>query len=132
MTDRIAALGEPVAWRIRRGDSDMWGYGESESEADFHGNSGSMRYVKQPLYTAAQARAFADAERVAARSLSALEDWHEDNGCVLWWRLPIDEPPYVGTPNCSDWPGYHTHWQEIDCPSYNEQQDAIRARGQVK
>lgn len=25
-------------------------------------------------------------------------DWHEDHGNVLWWRMPINEPPYVGTP----------------------------------
>lgn len=24
--------------------------------------------------------------------------WHEDRGNVLWWRMPISEPPYVGTP----------------------------------
>jgi len=25
-------------------------------------------------------------------------DWHEDRGDVLWWRIPISEPPYLGTP----------------------------------
>lgn len=25
-------------------------------------------------------------------------DWHEDYRDVLWWRSPISEPPYVGTP----------------------------------
>jgi hypothetical protein len=25
-------------------------------------------------------------------------EWHEDIGNVLWWELPISEPPYVGTP----------------------------------
>ena len=24
--------------------------------------------------------------------------WSEDIGNVLWWRIPISEPPYVGTP----------------------------------
>lgn len=24
-------------------------------------------------------------------------DWHEDHGNVLWWSIPIVEPPYVGT-----------------------------------
>lgn len=32
-----------------------------------------------------------------------LEDWHEDDGDVLWWRLPIREPPFVSTPLSSDW-----------------------------
>lgn len=38
------------------------------------------------------------------------EEYHEDMGAVTWWRLPVDEPPWVGTPNDSDWPGYHTHF----------------------
>lgn len=25
-------------------------------------------------------------------------DWHEDCGEVLWWRMPINEAPYVGSP----------------------------------
>lgn len=27
-----------------------------------------------------------------------LSEYHEDMGPVLWWRFPIDEPPYVGSP----------------------------------
>ncbi len=45
-----------------------------------------------------------------------LADWREDIGEVLWWRFPISEAPYVGTPGDSDWPGYHTHWTRIICP----------------
>ncbi len=45
-----------------------------------------------------------------------LADWREDIGDVLWWRCPISEAPYVGTPGDSDWPGYHTHWTRIICP----------------
>lgn len=25
-------------------------------------------------------------------------DWHEDRGDVLWWRMPISEAPYIGSP----------------------------------
>ena len=32
------------------------------------------------------------------------EDWQEADGNVLWWKSPIDEPPYVGTPIDTDWP----------------------------
>lgn len=49
-----------------------------------------------------------------ARPLAA---YHDDDGPVLWWRFPIDEPPYVGTPGDDDWPGYHTHWTPIDVPA---------------
>ncbi len=27
-------------------------------------------------------------------------DWHEDIGDVLWWRIPVEEPPYFGSPLC--------------------------------
>lgn len=64
-------------------------------------------------------------------------EWSEDDGNVLWWRFPVEEPPYVGTPNdtgmpttvrtygptgemlaehityIGGWPGYHTHWTPI-------------------
>jgi hypothetical protein len=32
---------------------------------------------------------------VKARPLS---EWHEGIGDALWWRFPITESPYVGTP----------------------------------
>ena len=41
------------------------------------------------------------------------EQWHEDDGPVLWWRFPIVEPPYSGTPNDCDWPGSHTHFTRL-------------------
>ena len=46
-----------------------------------------------------------------------LADWHDDLGCVLWWILPVEEPPYVGSPIDDDWPGYHTHFTPIVVPS---------------
>lgn len=68
-----------------------------------------------------------------------LSEWHEDMGPMLWWRFPIEEPPYVGTPldlgrtvllqiigaddpmlrtsfDVGGWPGYHTHWTPIPRP----------------
>lgn len=42
--------------------------------------------------------------------------WHEDFGDVLWWRFPIEEPPYVGSPLDDRWPGHHTHWTPIPIP----------------
>ena len=73
---------------------------------------------------AAKAAAQADYE---ARILSALQpgdgwlgiarpiaEWHEDMGfCVWWWWTGTEwagEPAWIGSPNCSDWPGYHTHF----------------------
>ncbi len=48
--------------------------------------------------------------------LNTLDAWHESEGDVLWWRFPVDEPPYVGSPLDTEWPGYHTHWQRIEVP----------------
>lgn len=44
------------------------------------------------------------------------DEWHEDDGPVLWWKFPLSEPPYVGSPIDNDWPGYHTHWTRIPEP----------------
>ena len=45
-----------------------------------------------------------------------LEEWWETYGDVLWWKFPIEEPPYVGSPLDENWPGYHTHWTPIPLP----------------
>ena len=45
-----------------------------------------------------------------------LEEWWEAYGDVLWWKFPIEEPPYVGSPLDENWPGYHTHWIPIPLP----------------
>lgn len=48
--------------------------------------------------------------------LHAYEDYHEDDGTVLWWVLPIVEPPYVGStldvdfPWGMDDPPPHLYW----------------------
>lgn len=39
-----------------------------------------------------------------------LAEYHEDHGPVVWWKFPVNEPSWIGSPTCDDWPGYHTHW----------------------
>lgn len=43
-----------------------------------------------------------------------LAEWHDDDGPVFWWAWCghgwAGEPAWVGQPDDSDWPGYHTHW----------------------
>lgn len=68
-----------------------------------------------------------------------ISEYHEDMGPVLWWKFPVDEPPYVGTPNdlghpvqvkvasfsnsaevridVGGWPGYHTHFTPLEMPT---------------
>lgn len=77
------------------------------------------------------------------RTPKHIDEWSEEDGPVLWWKFPIDEPPYCGTPldcghtveivtrfmsggkvvekttrhNIGGWPGYHTHWTYFDLPN---------------
>lgn len=44
---------------------------------------------------------------IVARPIS---EWGAEAGDVVWWRFPIDEPAWIGRPDDSGWPGYHTHW----------------------
>lgn len=44
------------------------------------------------------------------------DSWEERCGAVLWWRFPIIEPPYVGSPLDDDFPDYVTHWTPISVP----------------
>ncbi len=55
-----------------------------------------------------------------------LAEWHEDMGPMLWWKFPIDEAPYAGGPNDSDWPGYHTHWTVIPIPGHKKAGRAMK------
>jgi hypothetical protein len=62
------------------------------------------------------------AEALVAKALAdntprPLDEWHEDDGPVLWWRLPVKEPPYAGTPLDDDWPVCATHWTRLHVPA---------------
>ena len=52
------------------------------------------------------------------------EQYHEDMGDVLWWRFPIEKPPYAGMPIDDDWPGYHTHFTRLVCPVRSKEIEA--------
>jgi hypothetical protein len=50
-----------------------------------------------------------------------IEEWHEDYGDCLWWRFPIEEPPYVGSPLDTEWEenncdNLYTHFTTFDIP----------------
>lgn len=57
-----------------------------------------------------------DAELAQARIARPLDEWHEDIGDALWWKFPVEEAPYCGSPLDTGWPGYHTHWTPIALP----------------
>ena len=47
---------------------------------------------------------------------STLKEWNKNIGDCLWWKLPIEEPPYVGSPLSDDWNDEYTHFTEIIVP----------------
>jgi hypothetical protein len=55
-------------------------------------------------------------EVAEARKPRPLSQWHEDIGTVLWWKLPVVEPPYVGSPLDEDFPDYVTCWTPLVLP----------------
>lgn len=77
-------------------------------------------YGVDPMYHGVDANALADhliAHGVTVQECARpLEEWGEDYGDVLWWKFPIKEPPYVGSPLDEKWPAYHTHWTQIVIP----------------
>ncbi len=56
----------------------------------------------------------ARAELARLTTLRPASAWHDDYGFVLWWRLPIEEPPYCGAPLDDGWTGdYYSHWTPL-------------------
>ena len=56
-------------------------------------------------------------------TLYPIEDLHEDHGCVLLWRVPINEPPILGFATDDDTiseleDGYYTHFSILCSPKY--------------
>lgn len=48
--------------------------------------------------------------------LFRLEDWFEEDGACLWWKFPIEEEPYVGSPLDVNFPNDVTHFTRIVIP----------------
>lgn len=64
---------------------------------------------------AALAESQAEVERL--KNPKPLDEWHEDMGPMIWWRFPIKEPPYCGSPLDEDWTDdYFTHFTPIPKP----------------
>lgn len=56
-------------------------------------------------------------DSIEERLPNTKDSWCEEDGVVLWWKFPIVEPPYVGTPLDDDFPDYVTHWTVIKIPN---------------
>lgn len=99
---------DPIRLIVGRGHS---GYGLYVSLAEYGDEGSSLLKALVPPPAPARQEPLTEAQ---ARPL---DEWDESNSDVLWWRFPIDKPPYVGHPNCDDWPGYHTHWTPLIVPA---------------
>lgn len=55
--------------------------------------------------------------KAATQAPAVRDTWTEEIGAVLWWRFPVVEPPYAGTPLDCDFPEYATHWTPIHVPA---------------
>lgn len=51
-----------------------------------------------------------------ASELNKLDDWGEDDSICLWWKFPIEEEPYVGSPLDVNFPNDVTHFTRIIIP----------------
>jgi hypothetical protein len=46
-----------------------------------------------------------------------IDEWHEDYGDCLFWKLPIEEPPYCGSQLDTGFiENYYTHFTRIISP----------------
>jgi hypothetical protein len=44
----------------------------------------------------------------------SVDQWHEEDGIALFFKLDAGEPPFVTSPLCSDWDSeYFTHWMPL-------------------
>lgn len=63
-----------------------------------------------------QVQALVDEVRAARAVAHPRDEWIEEHGAALWWRFPVVEPPYSGTPLDDDFPDYVTHWTPLVIP----------------
>lgn len=93
-----ATVGEAIAVKLREMFPD-WEQDQLESIANELSQAATL-HTPPPVATAT----------VEARPEA---EWHEDMGDVLWWKFPVTEAPWVGSPLGSDWPEYHTHFTPL-------------------
>lgn len=58
------------------------------------------------------------------KSLEArpIDEWGEDYGDCLFWKFPIEEPPYCGSPlDCDFTEDYYTHFTRLIIPINNNE-----------
>jgi hypothetical protein len=84
----------------------------------FHPQEGKLSFTLMRMGGESPGARAARYERIIKSYIEPrpLSHWHEDHGPQLWWKFPVVEPPYCGTPLDRRWPGYHTHYTRIPEP----------------
>lgn len=111
----VGLLAEPVAAAPRDATAEhaalreVWD-GHTAIDFDWYG---WRERARTALGIPASAMAMPPAREIARPAYT----WHEDIGEVLWWRFPVVEAPYVGSPLADDWiEDHYTHWTPISIP----------------
>lgn len=56
-----------------------------------------------------------------------IEEWHEDYGDCLFWKFPIEEPPYCGNPLDSNFiDDYYTHFTMLIEPLESDGDENVK------
>lgn len=87
------------------------------------GEDGTLTKYEEP-YSSIECKTEEDYNRLLellekgknAEKLNTIEEWNEDDGNCLWWRFPIEEPPYCGTPLDCNFPDNITHFTRLTIP----------------
>ena len=90
------------------------------------------KYIDSDAHAQVAASDFAEAYHEHMSSFIPASEWHDDDGDVLWYRLPVAQSPYVGSPLDTGWHDepfaillngetkseYFTHFQYIHTPEH--------------
>lgn len=80
------------------------------------------KWAATDLYggTEKEVQALVDEVRACRGVAQPLDAWTEEDGPALWWKFPIEQPPYSGTPLDDEFSPYFTHWTPIVIPAQPE------------
>ena len=59
------------------------------------------------------------------------EEWTEETGNALWWKFPITEPPYIGSPLDEDFSDEYTHFTSIPVPLFSVAKETCRSSSET-
>lgn len=109
-------MSEPVFHWARRGPDAPWEIVRIVAHPNL-GRTWARPFDRAPV----PAHWFQLGPRIDPPVARPASEYHEDMGAVLWWRMPVQEPPYIGSPLDTEWvedghDAYYTHFTPIAVP----------------